>query len=227
MKKTSRVYVVVPAYNEAGVIRKVLSSVKEAFQNIVVVNDCSQDNTSSISENEDVVTISHAINLGQGAALQTGFDYCAINDADYVITFDADGQHSVADAQAMLNELIDSGCDVALGSRFLGRSVGMPFSRKAILKLAVIYTQITTGLKLTDAHNGLRVLNKKALDVIRIRQNKMAHASEILEQIATKRLKYIEVPVTISYSEYSLSKGQKLWDAFPILIDMIVRKLRS
>lgn len=227
MKNNFRVYVVVPAYNEETTIKKVISSVREVFRNIVVVNDCSQDNTSSIAEAEDIVTISHAINLGQGAALQTGLDFCAMNDADYVITLDADGQHSVTDAQIMLHKLIESGCDVALGSRFSGDSIGMPISRKVLLKLAVIYTQITTGLKLTDAHNGLRVLNKKALEVIRIRQNKMAHASEILEQIATNRLRYIEVPVTISYSEYSLNKGQKWWDAFPILIDMIVRKFRS
>ena len=222
----STIYVVIPAFNEEKKIGEVVSSVKEIFTNVVVVNDCSRDATSCVAEKSQATVLNHFINLGQGAALQTGIDYCKKRNAEYIVTFDADGQHSIADVKLMLDEIVKSNCDVVLGSRFLGESIGMPKSRKLLLKLAIIYTYLTTGLKLTDAHNGIRILSRKAIEKIKIRQNRMAHASEILEQIAENKLNYCEYPVTISYSEYSLQKGQKWWDAFPIIVDSILRKFR-
>ena len=224
---TLNIYVVIAAYNEEETIEKVIENVKTIFDKVVVVNDCSSDKTLDKINATGAISLNHIINLGQGAALQTGIEYCRLEKADYVITFDADGQHSIEDAKKMLDELVDTCYDIALGSRFLGTTINIPKNKKLLLMLAIYYTNLTTGLKLTDAHNGLRVMNKRIIDTINIKQNRMAHASEIIEIIAQNNFKYIEVPTTIKYTEYSIKKGQKWWGAFPIIIDMLLRKFRS
>ncbi len=227
MVSKTRAFALIPAFNEGTVIAEVVRSVKSEFSCIVVVDDCSDDETADIAKDAGAIVLRHSVNLGQGAALQTGFDYCLSQGAQYVVTLDADGQHSVTDAQALLEKLIKVGCDVVLGSRFLGKSINMPPSRRLLIKTACLYTRLETGLKLTDTHNGLRALNRKAVKSIRITQNRMAHASEILELIAVNKLDYREHPVSIAYTEYSLGKGQSAWNAFSILIDLLVKKLRN
>jgi hypothetical protein len=82
-----------------------------------------------------------------------------------------------------------------------------------------------TGLRLTDTHNGLRAMTREGASRISLRQNRMAHASELLEQIAVSGLRHIEVPVTIDYTRYSLAKGQRLSGSFAILFDLLAQKL--
>ena len=115
--------------------------------------------------------------------------------------------------------------DFALGSRFLGHAINLPRSRRLLLKAATWFTRSTTGLRITDAHNGLRAMTRRGASRIRLRQNRMAHASELLHQIATSGLGYVEVPVTIHYSAYSLAKGQSLFDALLIVLDLFARRL--
>jgi glycosyltransferase involved in cell wall biosynthesis len=167
----------------------------------------------------------HPTNLGQGAALQTGIDYALQRDAKAIVTFDADGQHQPADALGMIDVLDRERCDVVLASRFRGMTEGMSASRAFVLKVAVWYTRLTTGLMLTDTHNGLRVLSRSAAERLRIRQNRMAHASEILEAIGALGLRYVEVPATMVYTEYSKAKGQSLTGTFNILVDLYVTRL--
>lgn len=224
MTEQQKTYVVIPAFNEESRIAEVIALLKPEFRNIVVIDDGSTDDTSGAAQVNGAIVLRHHINFGQGAALQTGLEYCSRRDADFVVTFDADGQHSVADALKMLETAQAENYDVVLGSRFKGNTIGMPTTRQLVLKMAVIFTILTTGLKLTDAHNGLRVLGRKALRSVRLKENRMAHASEILEKIAALKLSYIEVPITITYTEYSLGKGQKISNAVNILLDLLVRK---
>jgi hypothetical protein len=141
------------------------------------------------------------------------------------VTFDADGQHRVADIDGLIGALAEHDADFALGSRFLGGAVNLPPARRLLLKAATWFTRITSGLSLTDTHNGFRAMTRRGARGIRLRQNRMAHASEFLNQVSASRLKYIEVPVTIEYSAYSLAKGQKLGNSLSILIDLSAESL--
>ncbi len=145
--------------------------------------------------------------------------------AQVIVTFDADGQHRIADIPRLVEALAAEQADFALGSRFLGRSPNIPALRRLLLKAATLFTRLTTGLELTDTHNGLRAMSRRGAAALRLRQNRMAHASELIAQIAGSGLRYVERPVTIDYSAYSLAKGQKLRDTFLILVDLFARRL--
>jgi len=218
-------WVVIAAYNEARMIGSVVRGVRAHYGNVVVVDDGSADATAEEALAAGATVLSHPINLGQGAALQTGLAYAYGQRATRIVTFDADGQHAIEDVAVMLAIQDRLGVDVVLGSRFLGRTVNMPRSKHLTLKAAVLFTKLTTGMRLTDAHNGLRLLNRNAAGKIRLRQNRMAHASEFLSQVRHLHLTYAEAPVTISYSQYSVAKGQKLSNAFNIVLELIFGRL--
>lgn len=220
-----RVWVVVPAYNEGPVVAATVSGLMRHFPNVIVVDDCSSDATGTLALEAGAHVLRHPVNLGQGAALATGITYALRHGAEAIVTFDADGQHSAVDAATMVRRLDEAGVDVVLGSRFLGIAEGISAGRRRLLRLAVFFTRITTGLVLTDAHNGLRVFSRHAAETIRIRQNRMAHASEILEQIAVHRLSLVEAPCSVVYTDYSRAKGQRWTGAFSIVGDLLTRRL--
>lgn len=217
-------WLVVPLYNEAEVVREVVRSARETFPNIVCVDDGSTDASVAEALAGGAVVVQHPINLGQGAALQTGLDFArAQPGAEYFVTFDSDGQHRVEDAERMVERLRSEPLDIVVGSRFLDGRTKPGALKKLVLRLAVLFERVTTGVRLTDAHNGLRVLNREAVNRIRIRQNRMAHASEIVAQIGTARLRYAEEPVHIIYTEYSRAKGQSLWNSVNILSELFIK----
>jgi len=220
----SHVWVVIAAYNEAAVIHHVISDVACRGYSVIVVDDGSSDRT-AVAAHAAHRVIRHPINLGQGAALQTGIDYALERGAEVIVTFDADGQHKAADIDRLLHALEKTQADFALGSRFLGSSIGLPPSRRWLLKAATLFTQLSTGLRLSDTHNGVRAMTRRGAGAIKLRQNRMAHASEILSQIAASGLNYVEVPVSIEYNVYSLAKGQGLTDALMILLDLFAHRL--
>lgn len=194
------------------------------FPNIVCVDDGSSDGSADAAGDAGAVVVRHPINLGQGAALRTGLDY-ALQDvaADYFVTFDADGQHRVEDALAMVERLDAEPLDVVVGSRFLDGRTKPGAIKKVVLRLAVLFERLSTGVKLTDAHNGLRAMNRHAASSIRIQQNRMAHASEIVSEIGRCELRYAEQPVHVIYTEYSRSKGQSLLNSVNILNDLFFK----
>lgn len=215
---------VVPAYNEEKTIGEVVVSLRPFVDKIIVVNDGSRDATAERARAAGAEVLTHLLNRGQGAALETGRRAALKAGAAIIVTFDADGQLSPAEIPAVTAPIKAGECDVVLGSRFLGSS-NTPWFRKILLRGAVVFTELTTGLKLTDTHNGFRAFSRFAAERIVISQDKMAHASEILERIARLGLKYKEVPVTIKYTEYSLGKGQKLSDTIKILKDLFWGKI--
>ncbi len=222
----NQVWIVVPAYNEERSIADVIQSLKALGHKIVVIDDGSQDSTTQHAARAGACVLRHLINLGQGAALQTGLHFALQHGAEKIVTFDADGQHQASDIAKLLSALTND-VDFALGSRFLDiEPEGIPSSRRFVLKVARVFTQLLTGMQITDSHNGLRAMTRRGAEHIRLRQNRMAHASEILHQIARSRLRYIEVPVSIRYSSYSLAKGQRSSEALSILIDLITGALR-
>lgn len=222
------VWVICPAFNEAAAIGRVLTDltcVGRGAYNIIVVDDGSKDATRRSAAPMATVVVSHPINLGQGAALKTGIDYALSQGADYLVTFDTDGQHLAADVPRLLEALSHQRADFALGSRFLKPPHNMPLMRRILLFAATLFTVATTGLHLTDTHNGLRAFTRRGALALQLRQDGMAHASEILAEIARSGLRYVEVPVTIAYTEYSLTKGQRGSDFVTILLDLFAQKL--
>lgn len=219
------VWVVVAAYNEAPAIGRVVADLIRHRYAVVVVDDGSVDDTGRRARAAGAKVITHPVNLGQGAALQTGIQFAVRKGADYIVTFDADGQHRASDIETLLESLKQHSVDFALGSRFLGHAPAMPLARRALLKAATWFTRLATGLRLTDTHNGLRAMTRRGASHIALRQNRMAHASELLHQIAHSSLGYVEVPVTIEYSAYSLAKGQRLSDSLRILVDLSAQRL--
>jgi len=215
-------FVVVPAYNEARVIGDVVRGLLPTFPNVVVVNDGSSDDTAAVLKNLPATVVTHHINLGQGAALQTGITHALERGASYIVTFDADGQHRVEDALAAVRVLSEGGCDVVCGSRFLGTTSNVPRVRKVVLKAAVGLANLTTGARMTDAHNGLRALSRKAAQCLELLQSGMAHASEVISQLREHKMQIREVPVQIHYTEYSLAKGQHSLNSINILFDLVI-----
>jgi len=225
-KPTDSVWIVIAARNEETAIGQVVAELRDRYEHVVVVDDGSTDRTNEVARQNGAHVLRHAINRGQGAALQTGMNYAVEHGARFVVTFDADGQHNPDDIPVMLARLEQGRADVALGSRFLGSAVGMPLQRKLTLRLATLFQKLTTGMDLTDAHNGLRLFSRRAAEAIRIQQDRMAHASEIIAQIGRLGLRYVEVPCTIRYTEYSIAKGQRLSGSLTILLDLSMQRVR-
>jgi polyprenyl-phospho-N-acetylgalactosaminyl synthase len=219
------IWLIIPAYNEAAVIGRVVADVVGRGYNVAVIDDGSTDETGRRAGAAGALVVTHPINLGQGAALQTGIQFALRQGADTIVTFDADGQHRVADIDSLIGALATNNADFALGSRFLGGAVAMPLSRRILLMAATWFTRLTTGLNVSDTHNGLRAMTHRGASRIKLRQNRMAHASELLDEIARSGLRYVEVPVTIEYSRYSLAKGQRLADSLRILVDLSAQRL--
>lgn len=218
---------VIPVYNEAEVVRGVVEKVLSQYVNVVCVNDSSRDASAAEITATGAYLVNHPVNMGQGAALQTGIEFVRrLDGIRYVVTYDADGQHRLEDVAEMLRVIEQAGTDFVLGSRFLGQeAVNMPAVKRLVLKLAVAFSSITSGVKLTDTHNGLRVFTKRVADEIQITMPDMAHASEILEIIKLHNYTYTEVPVTIEYTDYSRGKGQSIFNAVNIASDTLLRKV--
>ncbi|MBI5393971.1 MAG: glycosyltransferase family 2 protein [Verrucomicrobia bacterium] len=218
-------FIVVPAYNEARVIRGVVAGLFACAPRVVVVDDGSRDATAAEARAAGATVIQHLINRGQGAALRTGMDYALAHGAQVIVTFDSDGQHDPADLPALVGPVAGGECDVTLGSRFLGEAVNMPWIRRLVLRGGIWFTRVVSGIKVTDTHNGLRAFSRRAAEVIEVHQDQMAHASEILDELARRGLRFREVAVKVRYSDYSLQKGQRSTGSVKIVLDFLFHKL--
>lgn len=219
----SDVWVVIPLYNEATVIAEVVEGLIPIFPNVVCIDDGSADGSGTIARAAGARLVTHPINLGQGAALQTGFEYALERGARYVVTFDADGQHRVVDAAAMVDRARRDDLAIVFGSRFLDDRTKPGILKRIVLKTAVTVTNWATRTKLTDAHNGLRVIRDDALRKFKLKQDRMAHGTEIVVKLGRTGLPYAEHPVEVLYTDYSKAKGQSLLNSVNILIDLIIR----
>ncbi len=218
--------IIIPAYNEEKVIANVLKELqKQNYHNLIVVDDGSKDNTAKIAESLKVKVIRHPINRGQGAALKTGIDYALEQGNDILVTFDADGQFKVEEIKAMIEPIQKKEVDVTLGSRFLGKTVNMPFLKKVTLKGGVAFTYLFSRIKLSDTHNGFKAFSKEAAAKLELRQDRMAHASEMIDEINKKKIKYKEVPVTVIYTDYTKEKGQSITNSARIVFHLLMKKV--
>jgi len=228
------IFVVVPAHNEEKNIGRVISGLFETLITqinngisqirVVVVDDGSSDGTFMVAKLAGALVLRHEINRGQGAALQTGNEFALEHGATCVVHFDADGQFNPADIAKALTVMKDKNVDVILGSRFLDNRSQIPWTKKhVVLPVARLINRFLTGLKLTDVHNGFRILSRRALEAINISQDRMAHNSEIISLIKQKKLSYLEYPVEVTYNEYGQGVGGGLKIILEILQGRLIR----
>lgn len=225
-----KIAVIVPAYNEEPAITNTLRELRSYLGSerldgdIVVVDDGSSDKTGEAAEKYCDYLLTHIRNCGLGAALATGIEFARRQGYQTCITFDSDGQHDVKDIQKALTRL-QEGYDVVIGSRFLGTHSRMPKSRRIVLALSNIITLLFFGVRSTDSQSGFRALSKKAIDSIELKSNRMEVSSEFFGEISRLRLNYTEIPIHITYSDYSLSKGQSNSNSLNVLIKLIYKTL--
>ncbi len=216
---------VIPAYNEAASVGQVVGRALRVGDEVIVVDDGSADGTARAASAAGARVAVHEENLGQGAAIRTGLELALALGATHVVTCDADGQHRPEDASRMIERLDREGLDVVLGTRGGRRSEGMPLERHVLLRAGLLFTRLTTGMLLTDTHNGLRVFRADAARRLELTQNRMAHASQILGRVSREGMKWAEEPVSVSYTSYSRSKGQTGLGAARILLDLVRERL--
>ena len=222
MTNLDNIYVIIPLFNESKVLNEVIDKVQGTFKNIIVIDDGSTDNSYELLLKKDITLIRHPINLGQGAAIATGFEYVKkIENAFAVITFDADGQHSIDDAKKFAEAILNCDEEIIFGSRFLGNEKNIPYIKRNVLKIATFFTNIITGMKLSDTHNGLKAIKKSCIKKIDLDINGYAFESQLIYQISKHRILYKEFPANIIYTDYSMSKGQSIRNGFIIIEDLL------
>jgi glycosyltransferase involved in cell wall biosynthesis len=219
------IFIVMPAFNEATTVRSVVKELTGLYPHVIVVDDGSSDDTSSKALSSGATLLRHPVNLGQGAALQTGIEYSLLAGAQVIVTLDADGQHYVRDVARLVTPILKGKADIVLGSRFLGQAIDIHLSRRILLKGGILFTRLVSGVSLTDVHNGLRAFSRRAAKKIHIKINRMAHASELIDQIKRSNYPYVEVPVRLRYTDYTRRKGQKSLDVFRIVADYVLGRI--
>jgi polyprenyl-phospho-N-acetylgalactosaminyl synthase len=220
------VLVIVPAYNEGRVIMDTVERLLAAGYRVVVVDDGSSDETAEVRR-LPIVYLRHPVNLGQGAALQTGMTYALRAGAEIAVHFDADGQHDCGQIGHLIAPIVEGKADVVFGSRFLRQQdrAQVPWKKRILLRGGILISWAMTGMLLSDTHNGFRAMSRRALERVQLQENGFAHATEIMQRVREGGVRYVEVPITISYSEYSQQKGQRLSGSLSILFDLIMAKL--
>ena len=226
MAPNTEIFVIIPCYNEAAVIRNTVIEVLRHGYNVVIIDDSSKDNSKNELKGLPVYYLRHRVNLGQGAALQTGIDFALKKGAKYFVTFDADGQHDSDDIPGMIALLEKEKADIVFGSRFLpGSKTNVSRSRSFALNLGRYINYFTSGIMLSDSFNGMRIFSKQAAEKIKLTENRMSHPAQLLMLTAASKLKYTEYPVAVHYSDYSKNKGLKNKDGIKIIIEILLYKI--
>ncbi len=220
-----KIFCVIPAYQEENNIKKVINEVLNLVDFLIIVDDGSSDQTYQVANeiiSDKLKVLQHPINLGQGAALQTGNEYALKKGADIIVHFDADGQFLSQEIKKLATVLIEEDLDIVFGSRFLEiKSDLPPLKKNLIMPLARIFNRLFFGIKTSDPQSGFRVFKARVASEIEIENNRMAHCTEILAKVHQKKLKMKEVAITVLYSEF----GQKFSGSFKIIKDLFFKKI--
>ncbi len=223
--KLRRTWIIITAYQEEQTIGDVVKRALLQSPFVAVIDDGSTDRTAKIAHEAGAYVLSHLFNLGQGAALQTGFSFALTEGADLIVTLDADGQHDPEDISRMISKIESSNADVVLGNRFSGKAIGISWRRRFILRCAWCLIRLTSGVAISDSQIGLRLFSSDAARKLVITQNRMAYASELINQMVRLKLNIVEIPVSVTYTDYSMKKGQSGLNSVNIIVDLIVGKI--
>ncbi len=207
----SKILIILPAYNEASVIGNVLFDIQiEGYSNICLVDDGSSDNTSDIAQKYDVNILTHPLNRGAGAATQTGITYAKIQNFQYAILMDSDGQHIPKDIESLYTKMEETDADIIIGNRFFITENDVPKHRIAYNQIANIFTNVFCEKKYADTQSGFRLLNRKAIELLNLKTRGFGFCSEMIIESEKLNLRIEETPIRVLYTKYSLNKGQNL-----------------
>jgi glycosyltransferase involved in cell wall biosynthesis len=221
----NKIFLVVPAYNEEKTVAFVLEDLCQRSFNVVLVDDGSRDGTYDIVKDmqnkypNHIFIYRHVINRGLGAALKTGIAAALKNGAEYIVTFDADGQHDPHDIETVCEPLINKDADVVIGSRNFS---DMPLSRNWGNYLMNTLTMIFYGIYVNDSQSGLRAFNANSARLLKLNYHGYGVSSEIISEIKKNNLNLKEVPIKTIYTSYTLEKGTNTSVGLKILFKMII-----
>lgn len=203
-------WIILPAYNEARILTEVIEEIRGVgYQNIIVVDDGSQDATFEVAKNiPGIIALRHKINRGKGAATKTGIEAAKRRGAEIIVTMDSDGQHNPHDISSLIEPLISGKCNVVLGTR-LKNPKGMPWYKIVANHIGNALTWYIYGLWVSDSQSGFRAYSQKAAERINTKTDRYEYDSEVIREIYLHRLRYKEVPIEVRYTEYSMGKIQK------------------
>lgn len=194
------IFIGLPAFNEEKNLEKILGNLEKFSYKIIVCNDGSTDKTREIAEKSGAIVINHPKNLGYGASINSIFMKAREQNADILVTFDADGQHKIEDIHNVINPIIDDVADIVIGSRFLDKNTeDMPKYRKTGIEIITKITNISIKKKLTDSQSGFRAYSKDVLNKLNPTEMGMGVSTEILIKASNKKFRITEVPIIISY----------------------------
>lgn len=219
----SKIFIVIPARNEAQQIGEVLLEIRrKGFENVLVVDDGSDDKTVEIAEKSGAKVVQHILNRGAGAATFTGIKAVLELDAEIIVTMDADGQHAPEDIHNLIQPILDKKYDIVLGSRLLEKKE-MPLIRRFFNYTGNLITWILFGLWVSDSQSGFKAFSKKAAEQIEIKTNGYEFCSEVIREIKTKKLSFAEIPIQTKYTEYSMQKGQSFANGVRTFVKLVLR----
>jgi len=215
-----KVWIVMPAYNEEHSIGRVLDALhKEGWRDIIVVDDGSRDRTTEMARKKGAVVISHPQNIGLGAAIRTGLKAALKRGADCAVTFDADGQHDPKAVRNMVDSL--NGADFVIGVRYF---IDIPLNKR-VGNFGLNFITRMLGGVLTDSQSGMRTLNRRALENIRVRSNRYEVSSELVVRANQKGLRIKEIPVRCFFTPYSKARGTTIASGAKIFLNMLKLRL--
>lgn len=214
----SEIYIVIPAKDEEMRIEKVIQSIVDyGYENIIVVNDASHDNTAEVVKKYSEVTlINHIINLGSGGATRTGLDYCVRKGAKYIATIDGDGQHKVEDLDTIVREIVKDEYDLILGSRFKKEN-DIPNSRIFFNKVGNIISLLLTGKYISDSQSGLKAMTAILANKLSLEYNGYEFCMEIIKNARFHKARITEIPISVMYDKDTTQKGQNLSSGFGMI----------
>jgi glycosyltransferase involved in cell wall biosynthesis len=218
--KSKKILIGMPAFNESAVIYGVILNLKKkGFNNILVVDDCSEDNTFEVAQKAGASVLRHIINRGAGGATATIIEHARRENYDYLILMDSDGQHSVLDAEKLLRTSMNKRIDLVVGSRIKGDLQKMPLQRKIANHIGSFATWFVFGKYVLDSQSGFRVLSQNAIQKIDISYDKFEFCSEMIGECYNHNLSIREVPIKVIYSDHSMNKGhgQNIGNGFTML----------
>jgi len=209
-QREKKIYIVIPAFNEEKVIGQVIKGIKNnGFTNIIIADDGSSDDTKNAASNAGALCVRHDMNLGKGEATVTAIEAAKILDADVIVTMDGDGQHEPEDIKLLIRPILEGKSDVVLSSRFLRKKSDIPRLKRLYNYLGNIVTWLSFGLWVTDSQSGFRAYSKKAANLINTQGGDYEYESEVIREIHRHKLKYVEVPIKVYYTEHSMNKSKK------------------
>jgi glycosyltransferase involved in cell wall biosynthesis len=220
--RRERVWVVLPAYNEARSIGRVLEELRRrGWRNLLVVDDGSTDGTGEIALSHGAEVVRHEGNRGLGAALRTGLREAVGRGAEAAVTFDADGQHDPDSVGRIVGALRE--VDFVVGRR---RSVGIPLNKRFGNFVLDVLTFLLSGI-LTDSQSGNRGLSRRALEELEITQDRYAVSSELILLASRRGWRVREVPVRCFYHGYSKAKGTTILSGLRIFLTLLAQEARE